>query len=313
MRLISCTKDKIGSPSVSGEHLSARQHLLRSLVTSGPAVAWLLFFMLTPLLSIMVISWLSRSPYGQVALPFTADNYLRFFGFGVLGYDPLYPLVILRSLLLGAVTALACVFMGFPLAFFITSLPDRSRQIALTLVVIPLWINLLIRTYAWQILLAPQGWLARIAATLGLCAPGEPLYPGSFAIYAGMVCDFLPFLVLPLYSSAQKLDWSLVEAAMDLGALRWSVLRHAILPQVMPGLVAGILLVFIPATGQFVVPDLLGGSKTLLLGNAIQQEFGNSRDWAFGSALTVSAMVLVMAGLWCYARVAGNKGEPELL
>jgi spermidine/putrescine transport system permease protein len=311
--MLDATKKKPVTTPVSGEPLSTRQHLFRSLVTSGPGVAWLLFFMLVPLLSILVISCLSRGPEGQPALPVTVENYRRFFGFGLLGYDPLYPMVILRSLLLGAVTALACILMGFPLAFFIAALPRPSRQIALTLVVIPLWINLLIRTYAWQILLAPGGMITRIAATLGLCSPEAALYPGNFAIYAGMVCDFLPFLVLPLYSSAQKLDWSLVEAARDLGAPRWAVFRHAILPQVMPGLVAGTLLVFIPATGQFVVPDLLGGSKTLLLGNAIQQEFGNSRDWGFGSAITVLALVLVTAGLWCYARVARANGEPELL
>jgi len=158
-------------------------------------------------------------------------------------------------------------------------------------------------------LLAPEGLLARIAAALGFVASGDGLYPGTFAVYVGMVCDYLPFLVLPLYASVEKIDWSLAEAAMDLGANRFQVFRHALMPQITPGLIAGAMLVFIPATGQFVIPDLLGGSKTVMLGNAIQQQFGPSRDWPFGSAITVLSMAMVMAGLWIYARVAAKKGE----
>jgi spermidine/putrescine transport system permease protein len=180
------------------------------------------------------------------------------------------------------------------------------------LVVIPFWTNLLIRTYAWQILLAPGSLLAGLAAWIGLVGPGEPLYPSTAAVYIGMVCDYLPFLVLPLYASVEKLDWSLAEAASDLGADNLRVFRHAIFPQVVPGLVAGFILVFIPATGQFVIPDLLGGSKTVMVGNAIAQEFGASRDWPFGSAISVLTMGLVMIGLWIYARKSAGRGG-ELL
>jgi spermidine/putrescine transport system permease protein len=123
-----------------------------------------------------------------------------------------------------------------------------------------------------------------------------------------MVCDYLPFLVLPLYASVEKIDWSIAEAAMDLGADSRRVFWHAVLPQIVPGLIAGIIFVFIPATGQFVIPDLLGGAKTVMLGNAIQQQFGPSRDWPFGSAITVFGMGAVMLGLWTYARFAGEKG-----
>jgi spermidine/putrescine transport system permease protein len=297
----------------TGERLTSKHHLIRSVFTSGPAVVWMLSFLLVPLLAITVISFMSRGQFGELERPFTLENYQRFAGFGLLGFDLLYPMVIVRSLVLGAVTVIFCVLLGLPMAFFISGLPRRFKNLALTLVVIPLWTNLLIRTYAWQILLAPNTFLSHIASALGFIAPGEPLCPSLFAIYLGMVCDFLPFLVLPLYASVEKLDWHIVEAAMDLGADGRRAFRHAILPQIMPGLVAGIILVFIPATGQFVIPDLLGGSKTLFLGNAIQVEFGSSRDWPFGAAITMLAIGMVMAGLWFYSKILGKKGEPDLI
>ncbi|MEW6367614.1 MAG: ABC transporter permease [Acidobacteriota bacterium] len=291
-----------------GEQLTYRGHCVRSALTSGPGILWVSIFLLVPLVSIAVISFLSRGTYGEIQRPFTVENFVRFMGFGFFGYDPLYPQIVLRSLVLGAGTAILCVIGGLPLAFFIAAMPARYKNLALTLVLIPFWTNLLIRTYAWQILLAPENPLARLLAWLHLAAPGEPLYPSAFAIYIGMICDYLPFLVMPLYASVEKIDWSIAEAAMDLGADGWRVFWHAVLPQVVPGLVAGVILVFIPAMGQFVIPDLLGGAKTVMLGNAIQQQFGPSRDWPFGSAITLLAMALVMIGLYLYARSAGEKG-----
>jgi len=280
---------------------------------SGPGLAWISFFLLVPLLSILVISFLSRGENGEILRPFTFENYRRFAGYGLLGYDPLYPLIIARSLVLALATTLVCIATGLPLAFFIAHLSPQGRTLALTMVVIPLWTNLLIRTYAWQILLAPDSFISRLASGTGWLQPGQSLYPGTWAVYVGMVCDFLPFLVLPLYTSVEKIDWSQVEAAMDLGANRLKAFRHAILPQIMPGLVAGVILVFIPAAGQFVIPDLLGGAKTILLGNLIQQEFGPSRDWPFGSAITVLVMILVLAALLLYSRYTNKRGEPYLM
>jgi spermidine/putrescine transport system permease protein len=291
-----------------GEHLTPLGNLVRSLLTSGPAIAWVTVFLLVPLLGIVLFSVLTRGPYGEVALPFTIGNYLRLAGFGLFGFDPQYPVIILRSLLLAAGTTLVCLLAAFPLAFFIAGLPGRSKQIALTLVVIPFWTNLLIRTYAWQILFAPDAAITEAAAALGLAEPGMPLYPSTLAVYVGMLAAYLPFLVLPLYTSVEKIDWAIAEAASDLGADGPRVFRHAILPQVMPGMVAGMILVFIPATGQFVIPDLLGGAKTVMLGNAIQQQFGASRDWPFGSAIALVAMGVVLVGLWLQTRYA-SQGE----
>ena len=290
-----------------GQRLSRAGHAQRSALTSGPAALWLMTFLLAPLLIIAGISFISRGTYGEIELHLTLDNYKRLLGFGELGFDPLYPFILLRSLSLGATTALFCVLAGLPLAFFIARLSARFKTLALTLVVIPFWTNLLIRTYAWQILFAPESWLTRAVHALGLGLADEPLYPSALAVLVGMVCDFLPFMVLPLYASVEKIDWTLAEAAMDLGANRAQVFRHALLPQISPGLIAGVLLVFLPATGQFVIPDLLGGAKTVMLGNAIQQQFGQSRDWPFGAAIAFVALGLVVVGLWFYARKAGKE------
>ncbi len=296
-----------------GERLTRAGQFLRAAFLTGPGIAWVALFLIVPLLTIGAISFMSKGVYGWFETPATLYSYKRFVGFGLLGFDILYPIIILRSVALGAATALLCAAASFPLAFFIAGVQPRFKNFALTLVVIPLWTNLMIRTYAWQILLGPQSWLSQLGAALHLVGPGQGIYPGTIAVYAGMVCDFLPFLTLPLYASVEKLDWSLVEAATDLGANSFNVFRHAILPQVMPGLAAGFILVFIPATGQFVIPDLLGGGKTVMLGSLIQQQFLQSRDWPFGSAIAFVTMALSMVGIWCYARVSSARGEEPLL
>jgi spermidine/putrescine transport system permease protein len=296
-----------------GEALSARQRVLRILGAAGPASLWLLIFFLVPLFLIVGVSFLSRGEFGTVERPWTIEPYRRLAGYGLLGFDPLHPIILARSLALGAGTALLCLLCALPLAFFIAGLRPTWKTAALTLVIIPLWTNLLIRTYAWQLLLAPEGVLSRVAATLGLIEAGSGLYPGAAAVYLCMVCDYLPFMVLPLYASVEKLDWSIAEAAMDLGANGWNVFRHALLPQIKPGLFAGSLLVFLPATGQFVIPDLLGGAKTSMIGNAIQQQFLASGDWPFGSAIAVVSLGVVMLALWAFSRQSRGKEEMDLL
>ena len=274
-----------------------------------PALLWLMALFLVPLALILGISFFTNGAFGELERPLTLENYARFLGFGSFGWEPLYPVIIARSLALAAMTMLLCLACGLPLAFWISSLPPRWKTFALTLVVIPLWTNLLVRTYAWQLLLAKDGFLAHAAAALGFVNVGEPLYPSLLAVCLGLVCDYLPFLVLPLYASVEKIDWSLAEAARDLGAAGTKVFRHAVLPQITPGLAAGLTLVFVPATGQFVIPDLLGGAKTVLLGNVIQQQFGASQNWPFGSAIATVAMLVVLLALWLNARVTRKKGE----
>jgi len=290
-----------------------RRKQLAALFTCGPGFLWVCGFLVFPFVAVVVISFLSRGEYGEIQQPWTLGNYSRFLGFGSFGFDAVYPLIFFRSFVLAFVTSVLCIVLGLPLSFFIAGLNERWRNLALTLVIVPFWINLLIRTYAWQILLGPDSWLSQLAVSLGMIAEDDGLYPSMFAVYIGNLCDYLPYFVLPLYTSVEKIDWRLAEAAMDLGADGREVFTNAVLPQILPGLSAGFILVFVPAMGQFVIPDLLGGAKTALLGNAIGQQFGPSRDWPFGSAISVVAMIFVMLGLWLYARKAGEKGQENFL
>ena len=180
---------------------------------------------------------------------------------------------------------------------------------ALMLLTIPVWTNLLVRTYAWQVLLGVDGLMTGVARAAGLVGDGEALYPGMAAVLVCLVCDYLPFAALPLYASVEKLNRATVEAARDLGASGWNVWRHAVYPQIKPGLWAGLIFVFLPALGQFVIPDLLGGAKTVLLGNVLQQQFGASRDWPFGAALTTVSILMLALIVLLYSR----KAKEELL
>jgi len=275
----------------------------------GPAALWMVLFWLLPLLGLLVVGFLSRGPDGEITGPVTLENYRRLLGFGVFGFDPVYPRVLVRSLVLGAGTTALCLLLAIPFALWLVRLPERWRNVALTLVVIPFWTNLLVRTYAWQMLLGPDTALSRLLQAAGLLAPDQGLYPGWGAVWIGMVCDFLPFMVLPVYACAERMDWRLVEAAQDLGAGRWQTFRHGIWPQIRPGAGAGAVLVFLPALGQFVVPDLLGGARLMFLGNLLQQQFGVSRDWPFGAAVATVALLLVALGLWAWERRASAR-EP---
>ena len=201
-----------------------------------------------------------------------------------------------------AALALAISLKAYPLAFFIATRPTRTRYLWLALVVIPLCTNLVIRTYAWMLLMSQQMPLAKLAVQLRWIPPDTGLYPSSGAVYVGMISSFLPFAVLPLYTSVERLDWSIVEAASDLYADRFRVFVHGILPQTLPGLTVAIILTFIPAMGVFVVSDLLGGAKYMLVGNLIQQQFGSSRDWPFGAAISLGLMLLTLAGLFVMRR-----------
>lgn len=263
---------------------------------------WLALFFAIPLLGIFWVSFLSRGNYGELQFPLTTENYQRVAGFGLLGFDPLYPTILFRSLAIAAATAGLCIFCALPVAFFIAGLAPRWKTIGLTLVVIPFWTNLLVRTYAWQLLLGPGGWVTKSFAAVGIIAPDAALYPSQLAVMICLVCDYLPFAVLPIYTSVERLNWELPEAARDLGAGAWLTFRHGILPQIRAGLLAAAALVFLPATGQFVIPDLLGGAKTALLGNLLQQQFGASRDWPFGSAIATISMIVVLGGVWAQAR-----------
>jgi spermidine/putrescine transport system permease protein len=285
-----------------GELTTRRNLTHRGLYFLGGGMVWLMMFLVLPGLVLIVVSFVSRGAYGQLEWNFTVENYERLAGFTLFGWTADYIVIVLRSVWVAFVTTAISVILSYPLAFFICARPERSRYLWLTMVIIPFWTNMVIRTYAWFLILAPELPPAKLASILGLIPAGNPLYPNAFAVYLGMVSMFLPFVALPLYSSVERLDWSLVEAAQDLYASKVRVFTQAILPQTLPGLSVGIILTFVPAMGMFVVPDLLGGAKYMLVGNLIQQQFGASRDWPFGAAISMGLMVLTMISLQLYRR-----------
>ena len=285
-----------------GEMTTRRALTGRGLGFLSPGMLWLIGFLVLPSLLFIVLSFAERGVYGEVVWNFSLANYKRLAGFGTFGWTPDYLLILGRSVLVAFVTTSVSILLAYPLTFFIASRPPRSRFMWLIILIIPFWTNIVIRTYAWFFLLSPEFPFARIAAFLGLIENGTSLYPSAFAVYVGMISDYLPFLALPLYSSVERLDWSLVEAAQDLYASKIRVFMQAILPQTAPGLTVGIILTFVPTMATFVVPDLLGGGKYMLVGNLIQQQFGPSRDWPFGAAISMALMLLTLLSMRIYRR-----------
>ncbi|GAA6732935.1 ABC transporter permease [Thermus oshimai] len=278
------------------------RRLFRVLVTVGPGALWLFLFVLLPTLLVLLASFLTRGPYGELVLPLGLHNYARLL-------NPLYLEVFANSLLLGLLTTLLSLLLGYPLAFYIARHP--RRDLLLFLLLLPFLTNFLIRVYAWLVLLQREGLLNAFLGAFGL-GP-FPFYPSFLAVLLATLYTFLPFFVLPLYAAVERLDWQLLEAAYDLGARPVRAFFHAVLPQTYPGLFAGSALVFIPAMGTFVVADLLGAGRVVLIGNLIQQQFGVTRDWAFGAALSVFLMAFVLLALYLYARVQGERGLEDLV
>jgi spermidine/putrescine transport system permease protein len=258
----------------------------------------MLVFFLLPLLLVLAISFASRGPYGGVQWSFSLTNYTMI-------VDPLYLQIYGRSLLLAAATTAMCLLMGYPLAYFIARAPMRWQGVWLLLVIIPFWTNFLVRTYAWMFILRTEGLLNTMLQEAGLIrTPIEILYT-DWAVLIGLVYGYLPFKVLPLYAAIERLNRSVVEAAWDLYANGWSVFWRVIFPLTKPGVIAGCLLVFIPSIGAYITPDLLGGAKTMMVGNLIQHEYLVIRDWPFGSAIAFVLMTLVILGVMTYLRRGG--------
>jgi spermidine/putrescine transport system permease protein len=299
--------------AAGGELLTPRQLLVRAAATAGAGIVWIALFLVLPMLILFGYSFLTRDELGNAALPLTFDNYVRFAGWDVLGYDAAYLIIVGRTILVSIVTTIFCVLIAYPLAFFIAAHKPEVRDRLMIFVIVPSWVNLVIRTYAWMIMFNPSSPITQLAASLGIVGPNEGLYPSDFAVYLGMVNVFLPFIVLPLYSAVERIDWSQLEAAQDLYATKTQAFFQVLVPQTLPGLTAGIILTAIPALGMFVVPDLLGGAKVALIGNTIAQQFGASRDYPFGAAISFLVMGLTLLVLWLYARRVGEKGMRDLL
>jgi spermidine/putrescine transport system permease protein len=259
--------------------------LRRLFLLPGQATMTLLFWL--PLLIIFAYSLLTRGTYGGVALPFTAESYARV-------TDRLYLEIFWRSLWIAAVSTFLCLVLAFPLAFYIAQI-TRRRTLLLNLVMLPFWTSFLIRTYAWMFLLRDTGIVNGTLQSLHLIQQPLPLLFNTGAVILGLVYGYLPFMVFPLYATLEKLDTALLEAAQDLGASPWEAVWRIAVPLAKPGIVAGCVLVFIPCLGAYLTPDLMGGGKTVMLGNLVQNQFTTARDWPFGAAVSLAFMILAFA------------------
>ena len=283
-------------------------------VMLSPALAILILAALGPLLIMVIYSFLAPASYGGVVWEFSTDAWFRVLFErdvfdGSVSLADAHVSIFWRSIKLSLATTALALALGFPTAFFIATRPERSRGIWLFLVTIPFWTNLLIRTFAIQEVIRNEGIVNTILLKLGVIAqPIQMLYT-DFAIMLGMVYVFLPLMVLPLYASMEKLDFSIVEAGYDLYATRLQVLRRIILPLVKPGIIAGSILVFIPSLGAYVTPRVLGGGKNLMIANLIELQFGQGRNWPLGAALSLTLLVIVTAALLVYVRVIARSGE----
>ena len=261
-----------------------------------PAWLWLVLLFLAPLAIVCAYSLLSRGTYGGVELPWTWESYGRLI-------DPLYGKILLRSIALSAAATAICLVMGFPLALFIAR-ATRRKSLYLHLVILPFWTSFLVRTYAWMFLLRDTGLVNTALIGLGVLREPLPLLYNDGAVLLGLVYGFLPFMVLPLYATLAHMDPALLEAAADLGARPWSTFFRVVVPLAKPGIWAGTVLVFIPCLGAYLTPDLLGGGKSVMVGNLVQNQFTNARDWPFGSAVSLILMLFTLLALAVFYRRA---------
>jgi spermidine/putrescine transport system permease protein len=280
------------------ERKAERAASRRGLLLAAPGFAYLLLFFALPLLIVFVYSFATRSATGRTVLT----------GWNIASYqrlvDPFVLQIAWRSFVLAAVATVICLVVGYPFAYYLATRTPRVRNVLLVLVMIPFWSNFLVRTYAWRVLLGSGGPVSQVTEFLGL---GQTrLLFTSTAVMIGLVYGYLPFMILPLYASIERVDTSLVEAARDLYASGWAAFRKVTWPLSRPGVVAGSILVFIPSFGAYVTPEILGGSRTTMLGSFIVRQFLSARDWPFGSALSFVVMFAMLIAAVVYFRVGGK-------
>lgn len=273
----------------------------------GPGLLWTVLFCLLPILVVLAVSLATRGTYGGVLWEFSLDNYRDLL-------HPLYGRIFGQSLLLAGMTTGMCLALGFPLAYYIARLPPRRQALWLIFIMIPFWTNFLVRTYAWMFILRTEGLLNTVLMQWQLISTPLDLLYSNQAVLLGLVYGYLPFMVLPLYAAIERIDPALIEAAWDLYADRWSLFRRVLIPLTKPGIIAGCVLVFIPSLGAYLTPDLLGGARSMMVGNLIQHEYLVARDWPLGSALSILLLLIVMSSLLWYFHAQSpqtrERGEP---
>ncbi|HEY8889530.1 MAG TPA: ABC transporter permease [Clostridium sp.] len=278
-------------------------NILKSL-TIVPISFWILFFVAIPLLYIVFISFMQRGDDGSIVYIPTISNYTRM-------ANSLYVKVFWDSIIVAFITTLFTLVFGYPFAYFATRI-KKYKIIIMMLIMAPFLTNSLIRTYGWIVILSTEGMLNHIFLKIGIVKEPLKLLYSYGAVMIGMIYTMFPFMVLPLYNSIDKLDKAYIEAAKDLGASKWETFRTVTIPLTMPGIVAGCILVFIPSVGLFFIPDLMGGSNVMLIGNLIRNQFLEANDWPFGAALSIVMISLSLILILVYVKIIGKKLDAEV-
>jgi len=295
----------------------AFQHNWRSIILFIP-FAWLLIFFLAPFFLVLKISLaeavIATPPFtpmiewvdeGVMHIKVVIDN------FAYLWEDDLYVNTYLNSVKISTISTIFCLLIGYPMAYGIVRSGPTAKNILLMLIILPFWTSFLLRVYAWMGLLADQGTINNLLIALGITdTPIQMLYT-PFAVYVGIVYTYLPFMILPLYANMEKLDWTLLEAASDLGARPMTTFFTVTLPMTLPGVIAGSLLVFIPATGEFVIPDLLGGGNVLMIGRVLYSEFNSNVDWPVASAVAIALLLALVLPMMLYQHMQGKETDAQ--
>ncbi len=294
--------------------IRARRDIRRRWLLASPALAIIGGIGILPLSIILFYSLMAPAEYAGVIWQFSTEAWVnlifeRDIFDETLGLSDAHLTIYTRSIVQALLTTALTLLFGFPTAYFIATRPERERNLWLFLITLPFWTNLLIRTFAIMLIVRDEGLVNNVLLGLGLIEKPLIILYTDLAVAIGLVYAYLPYMVLPLYASMEKLDFRLVEAGYDLYADRWRVLRRVIIPLVKPGIIAGCILVFIPSIGAYITPRLLGGGKNMMLGNLIANQFGTSRNWPLGSAMALALMALVMVALIIYARNAAQKDQ----
>lgn len=253
-----------------------------------PYIFWIIIFIVFPSLLVLLYALTTRDSQGLTTINFTLDNFRKFF-------EPLYLSILWDSIVLAAISTTICLFLGYPAAYIIANSSPAKRNTLLFICILPMWMNMLLRTYAWMTILGNNGIINNLLSSIGL--PTVNLLYTKGATVMGMVYNFIPFMILPIYTALSKMDTSLLEAANDLGATKFLVFRKIIFPLSVPGVISGVIMVFMPAVSTFIIPQLLGGNKDMMIGNLIEKLFILNGDWNFGSAISIIMLIIILIAM----------------
>ena len=274
-----------------------KRNTVPAFTMAGPVTFWMMVFVLLPLVYVVFISFMRRDAFGGIEYDFTMSNYLEIL-------QPVYLRVIWKSLRLAFLTTVICILIGYPLAYYIARKPSRMAAKLLMLVMIPFWTNTLVRLYSINLMGQPNGFLSNFLMNIGIIGkPLDILYSDGIVV-VGLLISMLPFAILPLYASIEKLDKAYLEASGDLGARPAVTFWRITIPLTFPGIVASVILVFIPSLGMYFVPEALGGGKVMLIGSLIRNQFLVTKNWPFGASLSILLVLITLVMLWLYTRIA---------